>query len=82
MIAHYAPAGDGSPGVIRIRQLVERNWDVQRFVSTMTMLVAGFSVGSADSRTADSHVAQQNSCAETDAELHPIREVPHWDWSG
>lgn len=26
------------------------------------------------------HVAQQNSLAETDAELHPIRAVPHWDW--
>jgi hemoglobin len=26
------------------------------------------------------HVAQQNSWAESDAELHPIREVPHWDW--
>ena len=26
------------------------------------------------------HVAQQNSRAHTDAELHPIREVPHWDW--
>jgi hemoglobin len=26
------------------------------------------------------HVAQQNSRARTDAELHPIREVPHWDW--
>jgi hemoglobin len=26
------------------------------------------------------HVAQQNSWAETDADLHPIREVPHWDW--
>jgi hemoglobin len=26
-------------------------------------------------------VAQQNSQARTDAELHPIREVPHWDWS-
>jgi hemoglobin len=25
-------------------------------------------------------VAQQNSWAETDADLHPIREVPHWDW--
>jgi hemoglobin len=25
-------------------------------------------------------VAQQNSLAETDAELHPIRAVPHWDW--
>ncbi len=25
-------------------------------------------------------VAQQNSHARTDAELHPIREVPHWDW--
>ena len=27
-----------------------------------------------------SHVAQQNSWAETDAELHPIREVPAWQW--
>jgi hemoglobin len=25
-------------------------------------------------------VAQQNSWAETDDELHPIRQVPHWDW--
>ena len=25
-------------------------------------------------------VAQQNSQARTDAELHPIREVPRWDW--
>jgi hemoglobin len=25
-------------------------------------------------------VAQQNSWAETDAELHPIREVPRWRW--
>jgi hemoglobin len=25
-------------------------------------------------------VAQQNSRARTDAELHPIRAVPHWDW--
>ena len=25
-------------------------------------------------------VAQQNSWAESDADLHPIREVPHWDW--
>ena len=25
-------------------------------------------------------VAQQNSWAETDADLHPIREVPHWTW--
>jgi hemoglobin len=25
-------------------------------------------------------VAQQNSWAETDAELHPIRNVPHWQW--
>ena len=25
-------------------------------------------------------VAQQNSRAETDADLHPIREVPHWQW--
>ncbi|MGA8725486.1 MAG: group II truncated hemoglobin [Acidimicrobiales bacterium] len=25
-------------------------------------------------------VAQQNSWAETDAELHPIREVPNWTW--
>lgn len=27
-----------------------------------------------------SNVAQQNSWAETDADLHPIREVPHWTW--
>lgn len=26
------------------------------------------------------HVAQQNSRAQTDAELHPIRAVPRWDW--
>ncbi|UGT45490.1 group II truncated hemoglobin [Nocardia yamanashiensis] len=25
-------------------------------------------------------VAQQNSHARTDAELHPLREVPHWTW--
>lgn len=25
-------------------------------------------------------VAQQNSWAETDADLHPIRSVPHWPW--
>jgi hemoglobin len=28
------------------------------------------------------HVAQQNSWAQTDADLHPIREVPHWTWPG
>jgi hemoglobin len=27
-----------------------------------------------------SKVAQQNSQAETDSELHPIREVPRWQW--
>ena len=27
-------------------------------------------------------VAQQNSLAETDSELHPIREVPTWRWPG
>jgi hemoglobin len=27
-----------------------------------------------------SHVAMQNSRAETDEELHPLREVPHWTW--
>ena len=27
-----------------------------------------------------SRVAQQNSRAATDADLHPIREVPHWEW--
>lgn len=27
-----------------------------------------------------SRVAQQNSWAETDADLHPIRQVPHWQW--
>ncbi|HUA44193.1 MAG TPA: group II truncated hemoglobin [Solirubrobacteraceae bacterium] len=26
------------------------------------------------------HVAQQNSRAQTDAELHPIRKVPIWTW--
>jgi hemoglobin len=26
-------------------------------------------------------VAQQNSWAKTDAELHPIRELPRWQWS-
>jgi len=27
-----------------------------------------------------SAVAQQNSWAETDSDLHPIREVPSWSW--
>lgn len=27
-----------------------------------------------------SHVAKQNSNANTDEELHPLREVPKWDW--
>jgi hemoglobin len=27
-------------------------------------------------------VAQQNSHAATDADLHPIREVPRWEWPG
>jgi hemoglobin len=27
-------------------------------------------------------VAQQNSWAQTDGELHPIREVPRWAWIG
>ena len=27
-----------------------------------------------------SRVAMQNSHAETDDELHPLREVPRWDW--
>lgn len=27
-----------------------------------------------------SHVAKQNSHATTDAELHPLREVPKWNW--
>jgi hemoglobin len=27
-------------------------------------------------------VAMQNSHAKTDAELHPLREVPRWAWSG
>lgn len=27
-----------------------------------------------------SHVAMQNSNAETDDELHPIRELPRWTW--
>ncbi|UGT69280.1 hypothetical protein LTT66_03465 [Nocardia gipuzkoensis] len=29
-----------------------------------------------------SQVAQQNSHATSDAELHPIREVPRWSWAG
>lgn len=29
-----------------------------------------------------SRVAMQNSHAATDAELHPLREVPRWTWSG
>lgn len=27
-----------------------------------------------------SHVAMQNSNAQTDDELHPLREVPRWSW--
>lgn len=29
-----------------------------------------------------SNVAMQNSHAETDDDLHPLREVPRWTWSG
>ncbi|MGH3390896.1 MAG: group II truncated hemoglobin [Actinomadura sp.] len=29
-----------------------------------------------------SRVAQQSSRAETDADLHPLREVPRWTWPG
>jgi hemoglobin len=29
-----------------------------------------------------SHVAKQNSHAETDDQLHPLREVPQWQWPG
>ena len=29
-----------------------------------------------------SRVAMQNSHAETDAELHPLRELPRWSWAG
>jgi hemoglobin len=29
-----------------------------------------------------SQVALQNSNAATEAELHPLREVPHWTWAG
>ena len=29
-----------------------------------------------------SQVAKQNSHAETDDELHPLREVPRWTWPG
>ena len=28
-----------------------------------------------------SHVAMQNSHADTDADLHPLREVPRWTWA-
>jgi hemoglobin len=27
-------------------------------------------------------VAMQNSHATTEAELNPLREVPHWTWAG
>ena len=27
-------------------------------------------------------VAQQNSRAETEADVYPLHKVPHWDWSG
>jgi hemoglobin len=27
-----------------------------------------------------SHVAKQNSHAETDDQVHPLREVPRWQW--
>jgi hemoglobin len=29
-----------------------------------------------------SQVAVQNPWASTDAELHPLREVPKWTWAG
>jgi hemoglobin len=29
-----------------------------------------------------SRVAMQNSHADSDDELHPLREVPHWNWDG
>jgi hemoglobin len=29
-----------------------------------------------------SQVAMQNSHAESDSDLHPLREVPRWTWSG
>jgi hemoglobin len=29
-----------------------------------------------------SHVAMQNSHAKTEDELHPLREVPKWEWPG
>ena len=29
-----------------------------------------------------SRVAMQNSHAKTDAELHPLRDVPRWSWAG
>jgi hemoglobin len=29
-----------------------------------------------------SRVAMQNSHAQTDDELHPLREVPRWTWAG
>jgi hypothetical protein len=29
-----------------------------------------------------SHVAMQNSNAESDHDLHPLREVPRWTWTG
>jgi hemoglobin len=29
-----------------------------------------------------SHVAMQNSHADSEAELHPLRQVPRWTWTG
>jgi hemoglobin len=28
------------------------------------------------------HVAQQNSRAETEDDVYPLHQVPHWDWPG
>ena len=62
----------------------------ERFVELyMTALDAAGMPADAPFRTAvrehaefGTRVAMQNSHANTDSELHPLREVPHWTWAG
>jgi hemoglobin len=62
----------------------------QRFVQLyMAALDASGLPGDAEFREAirshvefGSMVAMQNSHAETEEQLHPLREVPRWNWSG
>ena len=38
------------------------------------------SFGGPDRFTRESRVAQQNSHAEIEADLHPLRQIPRWEW--